>query len=551
MALTDSSIAELVRRKAAASGGVTILRKKDRGIWKSVSWAELGQRVDAMAGALQAAGIVPGDVVGVLADISPEFISADLGILSVGGVALALMPSDSGGAIAHCLAETNCVLLFVEGEEQLDKALGIRAMCPALRRIVIMDMKGLRSFDDPMSESLEKFLARRGEPSVHVPAANDIAVIAYTSGTSGAPKPVRLSHANIMAQIATGLKLTGVGPGDERLAFLPMALVVERIFGLYLSLASDTISNLVESVETVPENLAEVRPTMLIAPPRVWQRLASGLAAATAAATALQRGAFNLALQSGSPLARRMVLRPALESFGLDRLRCAWVGGASSSAAMRAHFRALGVPLQEFYGLVESGGLASLGAAIAGMELRIADGEIMLRGPLVASVGPDGWLGTGDLGAVIDGKLRIDGRISEQFILQDGATITPALLENALRVNPFIADALVFGAGQQTLCCIVMVEQDALEQWAQARDLPPGNFAALVRAPEVRALLQAAVDEANKTTSPHLHRFVVIDRRLEPGDAELTPMMRLRRDVVVANYPDLINEMFDRQRATV
>ncbi len=544
MALTvhDTSLPDLLARQIAAQPAATILRKKDRGIWKAVDWAELGRRVHAMAAALHAAGIGPGDVVGVLSEISPAFVAADLGILTAGGIALALYPSDTGEAVAHVLATSRCKLLFVEGEEQLDKVLHIRDVCPDLRRIVILDMKGLRDFADPLCESLAQFLARAGSFTAPALDANAIAVLAYTSGTTGQPKPVWLSHRNIMTQLAAGLTLTGLGPGDERLAFLPMALVTERIFGLYLALASGTISNLVESVETVPENLAEIRPTVLIAPPRVWQRLATGLATTAEAATTLQRAAFDWALRSGSTLARRLVLKPALASIGLDRLRCAWVGGAPVSPALIARFQALGVDLQEFYGLAESGGVVSFGSVIAGMELRIAEGgEIQIRGPQIAA---EGWLATGDLGHFTDGRLHFEGRISERLTLRDGRMVMPTRIENELKLSPYISDVLVFGDGQDDLAGLIMVEQDVLERWAQTRDLPPGNFAALVQSDAVRTLLQAELDRLSHALPHRLRRFAVINRRLEPGDPELTPMLRLRRDVVARAHPDLLQALF-------
>lgn len=544
--MQDVSIPAMIRRQVAQAGGSTILRKKDRGIWKAVAWAELGRRVDAVAAGLQAAGIGRGDVVGVLSDISPAFIAADLGILAAGSVALALYPSDAGDAVAHVLAGSGCQLLFVEGEEQLDKVLHARAQCPALRRIVILDMKGLRAFTDPMCESFEVFLARGTGFVMPDIGADHPAVLAYTAGTTGPARPIRLSHRNVITQIGAGLALTGLGPADERLAFLPMAQVTERIFGLYLSLAAGAISNLVESVETVPENLAEVRPTVLIAPPRVWQRLAGGLDASAAAATNVQRGLFRWAMRAGSGLARRLVLRPALAAVGLDRLRCAWVGGAAVSPDIIRRFHTLGVPLVEFYGLTECGGLASLDAPVAGLELRIAaDGEIHLRGPQVADENlADGWLATGDLGHHVDGGLRFEGRANERLILPDGSAVLPSMLENALKLSPFIGDALVVGEGQGRLGCLVMLEPDVLEGWALARDLPPGNFAALVQSDEVRALVQTEIDRVNGTARVALGCFAVIDRRLEPGDPELTAMMRLRRDVVLAGYADRIETMF-------
>jgi long-chain acyl-CoA synthetase len=548
MAVKDLSIPALLSRCASETPGATILRKKDRGIWKATDWASLAHQARGFSGGLAARGLARGSVVGVLSEISPHAIAADLGTLGAGMVALGLQPSESGDAIAHVLADSGCVLVFVEGEEQLDKILHIRDRCANLRFVVIIDTKGLHDFVDPICEGLTEFLAR-GAPGVFVEITpDDVAVLAYTAGSTGAPRGVRLSHRNIMAQVTGALAVAKIANGDERLAFLPLALLTERVLGLYLSLAGGCISNLVESVETVPENLAEVRPTILIVPPRVWQRLASGLAARVAGASFIQRGLYNWALGSGSAVARRLVITPALAAIGLDRVRCAWVGGAPVAPTLLLQFAALGIKLTEFYGLTEASGLASLEASIPGFDVRIAgDGEIQLRGPHIGQgyqdtglfTGREGWLATGDIGRIENGKLRVDGRVGEQIALATGVTVMPATIEATLRVSRFIADALVRPNGMSALACVLMVEQDVLDDWAQSQDFPPGNFSALVQSPAVRDLLQGEIKRVNAATPIKITEFTVIDRRLEPGDPELTPMMMLRRDFVIEKYRDL------------
>lgn len=552
MAVNDLSIPALLLRRAGETPTATILRKKDRGIWKATDWAGLLMQAQSFASGLTASGLSRGSVVGVLSEISPHAVAADLGTLGAGMVALALQPNEASESVAHVLADSGCALVFVEGEEQLDKVLHVRDRCPHLRRVVILDMKGLHDFADPICESLSAFLARGG-PGVFVEAASDdVAVLAYTAGSVGTPRGVRLSNRNIMAQVAAGLGLTKIIDGDERLAFLPLALHAERVLGLYLSLAGGCISNLVESVETVPENLAEVRPTVLIAPPRVWQRLAGGLAARAAGATSVQRGLYNWALGSGSAMAHRLVIKPALASIGLDRVRCAWVGGAPVAAALLRQFTALGIPLTEFYGLTEAGGLASIDAPVPSFDVRIAaDGEIQVRGPHLGVGyqneggfgGIEGWLATGDLGRFEGGKLVVDGRAADRITLASGKVVMPATLETELRVSRFIADALVRADGGATLTCLLMVNQDVLDDWAQSQDLPPGNFSTLVQTRAVQDLLQGEINRVNATAPVKLGGFSVIDRRLEPGDPELTPMMMLRRSFVIEKYRDLPKSM--------
>ncbi len=600
--MNHPTIPAMLQARIAAHGAETILRRKERGIWRPISWSDLGARARAIGSALRADGFGPGEVAGILSEASPDWIAADLGILAVGGVSVGLYPTDGGVAVAAVLGDTGCAVLFVEGEEQLDKVLQQRAACPALRRIVILDMKGLREFADPMCEGIDSLVARgeaadRSDPaawerSIAAIGADDLAVLAYTSGTTGAPRGVMLTHRNIMAQVEGAARMTGQGPDDERLAFLPMCHVTERILGLYQSLYCRTISNIVENAETVPENLAEVRPTVMIAIPRVWQKFYAGIAVASAGATRVQKALYDIAFglaardvdatlagRDGSSgalasLADRLVLRQVRAAVGLDRLRVAWVGGAPVSPALLRWYRCLGIDLREVYGLTECGGLAtaapagrlvhgSVGAAVAHGEVTVSpEGEVLVRGPHVstgywrdpqgtAAAFADGWLRTGDLGRVEAGMLSLTGRTRDVLTLADGMQINPSAIENELTLSPFIADALVL---QQPggLAALVLVEYDTLEKWAQDGNVAFTGFASLLRAPEVTALIGQTVEQANARAPAgrRIAQFRLIDRALAPEDPELTPMMKLRRDVVLERFRPLVDDMSSAAAAT-
>ena len=593
--MSMQTLPALLAARIAAHAPETILRRKERGIWRAIAWAELGARMRAIGCALRAGGVQPGEVVGILSEGTPDWIAADLAILSIGAVTLGLTPTDGGPAVSAILQDSGCTTLFVEGEEQLDKVLQLRDACPALSRIVIMDMKGLRDFTDPMCESLES-LAAAGEAAdrayptgwdqgIAAIAPDDLAVLAYTAGTTGAPRGVMLTHRNIMAQLEGAAAMTGLGPQDERLAFLPPSQITERVLGLYLALHARTVSNLVENAETVPENLAEVRPTVMIAIPRVWQKFYARVAVAAAGATRLQSAAFDWALataargvdaelagRSGqaSPLAGladALVLKRVRAAIGLDRLRVAWVGGAPVSPALLRWYRAMGIDLREVYGLTECGGLAtatpqgrlvhgSVGATVAHGEITLSpEGEVLVRGAHVcagywrdeqatSAAFADGWLRTGDLGRLEGGLLALAGRTSDVLALPDGSQLSPATIENELALSPYIADALVLQQGSE-LTALLMVEQEALEGWAQQNGIAFTGFQGLLRAPEALALVAQAVESAN-TRAPaarRIARFRLLDRALAPDDPELTPMMKLRRAVVLQRFRPLVEEM--------
>ena len=590
--MTSMTIPAMIQARIAAHGPETILRRKERGIWRPISWAELGARTRAIGSALRADGLHPGEIAGILSEATPDWIAADLAILSVGAVSIGLYPTDGGPAVAAMLQDSGCAVLFVESEEQLDKILHLRSTCPALRRIIILDMKGLRDFADPICESIDSLVARgeaidRADPAawdrgIAAITPADLAVLAYTSGTTGPARGVMLSHANIMSQVEGAARMTGQGPADERLAFLPMCHVTERILGLYQSLSCRSISNIVENAETVPENLAEVRPTVMIAIPRVWQkfyaRIAVGVAGATRVQKALYDAAFaitargvdaQLAGRTGgqsplAPLADQLVLKRVRAAVGLDRLRVAWVGGAPVSPALLRWYRCIGIDLREVYGLTECAGLAaatpagrlvhgSVGSAVEHGEIAISPaGEILVRGPHVSAgywrdpaanqaAFADGWLRTGDLGRIEAGILSLTGRTSEVLTIADGSLVNPSAIENELTLSPFIADALVLS--QETgLSALIMVEFDTLEKWGQDNNVAFTGFASLLAAPEVTALMSHAVDQANARApaTRRITRFRLIDRNLAPEDPELTPMMKLRRDVVLERFGPLL-----------
>lgn len=595
----SQSLPAMVWERVVAQAGRPILREKQRGIWRGVTWAELGQRMRAIGQALRATGFEPGDVACVLAETRPEWVYADLGIQGAGGVAAGVDPAAGTELLGETLRDCAARVLFVENEEQLDKALHARGACPALERIVILDMKGLRGLADPMCESLEAFMARGEahdrdagrdwEQGLAAIRADSLAALVYTAGTTGAPKGVMLSHRAVLAQAENAARLFGLRPGDERLAFMPMSHVMERVLGLYVGLHAGTVGNYVEGADTVLENLREVRPTVLAAAPCVWERFHARVSLATDAATLAQRVLYRWAMAAGGRRADRrlagdrvppwtaleasllgwLVLGNVRRELGLDRLRVALVGGAPVSSALIRWFMALGVNLTETYGQTECAGLAAAmprdaprhgatGRPVPYGEVAVAqDGEIRVHGPHVfsgywnrpeasARALQDGWLRTSDVGVVTDGYLRVAGRRQDVVRLGSGQPVAAAEIEKELRVSPYVADALLLGEGRKFLSCLVVIDHDAVERWAQSNRVPFTGFATLVRAEGVRALIGREIERAlARLGRPGaIGAFRLIEHKLEREDPELTPLMQLRRGVVVETHSRLIEDMY-------
>lgn len=569
-----ATIPGMVLAQIAAHGPETIIRKKDRGIWKSITWNDLGKSVRQVAMALKAFGLRSGDVACVLAPTSPAWVIADLGILSAGGISAGLYTADAAEQVRTTLVDCACRIVFVGTEEQLDTILQIRDRCPALERIVIFDGRGLRDFSDPMCESFQAFLDR-GEvydashpegwaQSLAALDAEQGAALIFTAGTSGPAKGVLLSHRAVLAQTAKAAEVLGQHAGDERLAFLPMPHFMERVLGIYQALHTRTVSNYVESADSVGENLREVMPSVFFAPPRVWEQFYAAVTVAASEATFLHRILFNWAIGGG--LGAWLVLRNVRRRLGLDRLRIACIGGATVSPALIRWYRALGIELVEFYGLSEAAGMTmatlsdpaqrgKLKQIVSGGELKISPtGELLVRdenlfsgywqaGGRAERVPNGAWFPTGDTARVENGVMRVTGRAEDLITARSGANISPTEIEAELKFSPYVADALVVAGADGALGALIVIDHENVERWAQTKRIAFAGFAGLVRSDAVRGLMEAEIARVNGMFVEPIRCFRLIEHRLEPEDPELTPMMKLRRRFVSEKYRDLIEGM--------
>jgi long-chain acyl-CoA synthetase len=525
---------------------------------------------------------------------------ADMGVLGAGGVSSGIYPTDSASQVEYLLADSRSVCVFVEDEEQLDKVLEVRARLPHLGRIVVFDMEGLRRFSDPMVISLEG-LRRLGfeehqsnphlwQERLNARRAEDLAILIYTSGTTGKPKGAMLSHANVMhATRCNAIALPGP-EGNERMCFLPLCHVAERIGGAYLAMYSGGVMNFVEKPETVPENVREIAPTGFLAVPRIWEKFYSEIMIRLKNATAFERRAYAVAIGIGHKvaalriaqqpvstilkilfwLARVLVLANIRKAIGIHRCRWIATGAAPISPDLIRWYMALGIEVIELYGMTEASGAITVNpigrskpgtVGVAGPYGEVAistRGEILVRGEHVfmgylnlpdktAETVVDGWLHTGDVGNFDeDGYLRITDRLKDIIITAGGKNITPSELENQLKFSPYITDAIVVGDRRPYLTCLVMIDHDNVEKYAQDHDIPFTNFASLCRAREILELIQAEIDKVNAGFArvEQIKRFSLIEHKLTAEDEELTPTMKLKRKLVNEKYKPLIEEMY-------
>jgi long-chain acyl-CoA synthetase len=584
-------------------GDKAAMREKHLGIWRTITWNDWLARARDIAHALVATGFQQGDVASVLSNTVPEWNYADMGILCAGGVSSGIYPTDSAKQVEYLVNDSATRVIFVEDDEQLDKILEVRGRCPTLMQIVVFDMDGLADFSDPMVMSREDFMAKgrdfgAANPTVFeqrlaARAPKDLAILVYTSGTTGPPKGAMHSHHNVCFQMRNCMSLDALTwqEGDERLSFLPMCHVAERVAGCYYSIATGCTMNFAESPETVPENIREVQPTLFGAVPRIWEKFYSGVMISLKDATLLEQWAYKQAigvgyrmadvrLAGGKPsLALRvafqaaywLVLRNVRKLIGIDRCRWLFTGAAPIAPDLIRGYLAIGMAMYEVYGQTENGGLATcmpadriklgtVGKPVPYGEVMIAPtGEILIRGRHVfmgylnqpeksaETVDKDGWLHTGDVGTIDnEGFVKITDRMKDIIITAGGKNITPSEIENLLKFSPYISDAVVIGDRRKFLTCLIMIDADNVMKFAQDNNIPFTNYASLCRAKDVQELIWQEIERVNENFArvETIKSFRLIETELTAEDDELTPTMKLKRSFVNQKYKELIDDMY-------
>jgi long-chain acyl-CoA synthetase len=593
------TIPKLFWHQVKARGERTALREKRLGIWQATSWTQYGEYARAIGMGLVKLGLRRGDVVAILADTIPEWIYADMGIMGAGGVSNGIYPTDSAKQVDYIVNDSGTRFLFVENEEQLDKFLDVRGRCPSLVKAILIDTEGLASFSDPQVITLDELMtlgrehdkANPGvwEQSIAASKAEELALLVYTSGTTGPPKGAMLSHRNVVFQIANADAFVPMGTNDEQLAFLPLCHVAERTFTVFLPLRSGAIANFAESVDTVPENVREVAPTTFFAVPRIWERFYSGIAIRMREATWLGRTAYRWAIGIGLKVAEIelagdkpsaglkflhkaadwLVLDNIKRVIGMHRTKFAGTGAAPIAPDLIKWYRALGIDMREVYGQTENCGLATgmpnriklgtVGTTAPGTELKISpEGEILLKGPHVfmgyykqpektAETLREGWLHTGDVGTIDnEGYLKITDRMKDIIITAGGKNITPSEIENQLKFSPFISDAVVIGDRRKFLSCLVMIDYDNVANFAQSANVPFTDFGSLCRAREITDLIWQEIEKVNANFArvETIKTFRLIEQQLTAEDEELTPTMKLKRKFVNEKYKGMIDGMY-------
>ncbi len=595
-----NTIPRLFWDSVKSRGEKVAMREKDLGIWQEISWSHYGEKAKLTGLALHTLGLEKGNVVSIASEGNPEWLYTDMGTIGAGGISSGVYTTDSAAQVKYLVNDSATKFYFAENEEQLDKILEVRGECPSLKQIIVFDMEGLNDFHDDQVISYEEFL-KIGEKTnqenpnlweslVKSVSPDDIAILVYTSGTTGPSKGAMINHTNLLYSINTGYDIFDVMEHEEQLSFLPLCHILERSVSVMIPLKTGAVVNFAESIDTVPENIREVSPTVFIAVPRIWEKFYSSITILMKDATFVGKFFYQFSINVGSkykeyfidgkepPLSlklsywmcNQLVLKNIKKLLGLNNCRYALSGAAPISPDLINWYLSLGIDMREGWGMTETAGvgtafysreikLGHVGRAVNESEVRIAqDGEILFRGPGVfcgylnkpeqtKETLIDGWLHTGDVGEIDNyGNLKITDRKKDIIITAGGKNISPSEIENELKFSPFISDAVVIGDKRKFLSCLIMIDEENVMKHAQDNDIPFSNFESLCKSEEIVALIDDEVNKVNKkfASVEQVKKFSLIDIQLTAEDDELTPTMKLKRKFINQKYGDIIESMY-------
>lgn len=566
--------------------------------YQAITYREMGERVRTLASGLVALGVQKGDRIAIISENRPEWAIADIALMHIGAINVAIFPTLPAGQVEYIVADSGSRIILVSDREQLAKALTVKKALPFLR-IVTMDCPAdpandVMTFDEIMklgeASPLDDADYEERWQSVQ---PNDWASIIYTSGTTGDPKGAILSHGNFTSNVEAAQDVLTFQPGDVLLSFVPLNHVMGRLADHYMPLSCGATVVYVESLRRLRQNLVEVKPHYMVLVPRVFGMFQEGLLGQIAKEPSFKQKLFHWALSVGkrrferiakrqglSPLlacqwwlANRLVFRKIRARLGLERLRLFVSGSAPLPMATAEFFSAMGLTILEGYGLTETSPLVSVnrphwfkfgtvGLPVKGVEVKIAeDGEILVHGPNVMqgyynkpketaeAIDQEGWLHTGDIGELDeDGFLKITDRKKDLLVLANGKKVAPQPIENRLLASPYISQIVLLGDRESTVTALVVPAFERVKDWAKGRGLSVNteDHSELVRHPEVNRLLRDEIQRLSTDLADFekIHRFSLLDQEFTVENGGLTPTLKIRRRVVMEKYKDVIEAMY-------
>ena len=584
----------------------TAMREKHLGIWQSWTWNDVSEHVRALACGLAEMGFKRGDNLAIIGDNRPRLYMTMAAVQCLGGVPVPLYQDAVANEMLFVLQDAGIRFALVEDQEQVDKLLELKAQMPQLEHIVYDDARGMRHYNQPFIHDIEELMAmgrihNQNHPDflnaeVALGAFDDVSVMLYTSGTTGKPKGVCLTHNAFISAARGGVEFDHLTADEDILSYLPMAWVGDHLFSFAQAMVTGFTINCPESGETVMTDLREIGPTYYFAPPRVFENLLTQVMIRMEDASAMKQKLFHYFMAvarrcgsdvlDGKPVAlgdrllyalgNFLVFGPLKNVLGLSRVRVAYTAGAAIGPDLFRFYRSIGINLKQLYGQTETCAYVclqpdgqikfdSVGKPAPGVEVKIAEnGEILVKGPMLLkeyykrpdataeSINADGYFMTGDAGMFDDeGHLKIIDRAKDVGKLCNGAMYAPNYIENKLKFFQHVKEAVVFGDKRDMVCAFINIDIGAVGNWAERRGIAYSGYTDLAARQEVYGLIQECIEQVNAElvgegmlADSQIHRFLILHKELDPDDDELTRTRKVRRGFVAEKYAVLIDALY-------
>jgi len=592
------TLPKLLRRNYEAWRDTRIaMRHKDFGIWQEYSWQEYYSSVKKFALGLKSLGFEKGEKLCIVGDNEPEWYWAELACQAMGGISVGIFVDCVPEEIRYIVDHSEAVFVVARDQEQVDKILAIRDDVPRVRRIIYWEPKGMWSYHDSFILSFEDVQSlgdkyARDQPGffdeeIEAGTGEDLAIICYTSGTTGLPKGAMVAHKNLITTVRQWFDVDAWSHEDNYLSYVPPAWITEQMFGITGGLLSGAVVNFPERPETLENDVREIGPSMILYNSRMWESLCSTILTKIEDGVLLKRLLFNLCLPIGykvsemkregrNPglrgnvlyqLANLLVFRSLRDKIGLKNTRAPYTGGALISPGTFRFFRAVGIKLRAIYGSSEAGlccchrgddiKFESIGVPLPGMQVKISEeGELLWKGNCIflgyykdpektARVLVDGWYHSGDAAYIDeDGHIMYLDRMADMRELEGGSRFPPQHIEGRLKFSPYIRDAVAVGGGKiPYVAALVQIDFDSVGKWAERRRIPYTTFADLSQKPQVYELVEKEILELNQSLpdASRVKKFVCLHKELDPDEEELTRTRKLRRDFIEKKYGDLLD----------
>ncbi len=593
----------LVRNARKYQDTRVALREKEFGVWQSFTWKDYLDHVRWFCLGLLSLGLEADDKIAIVGDNRPEWVFAELAAQSAGAVPLGIYQDSTPKEVGYVIDHSDAKFVVAEDQEQVDKILELRESIPKVLKVIYTDPKGMRNYDDPMLLDFREVEDAGRDHEAKNPdlfmdmvrsiRGEDLALIAYTSGTTGLPKGSLLTHTNLLKMASNLIKVDPKFQEDEFVSFLPLPWIGEQMMSVASALLVGFTVNFPEEPETVQENIREIGPNVMFSPPRIWENLAASVQVKIMDASPLKRLAFNMSLPIGYDMAdcRFEKNKPSLglkiryffayilafralkDRLGFSRLRSASTGGAALGPDTFRFFHGLGVNLKQIYGQTEISGIScihfdgdvnfdSVGKPIPETEIKISqEGEILSRSPSVflgyykndeetRETLKDGWLHSGDAGQFTDdGHLIVIDRVKDVMRMSDDTLFSPQFIENKLKFSPYIKEAVVIGDQRDFITAIINIDMDIVGKWAEKNRISYTTYTDLSAKKRVYGLIEGEAVKVNRdlvriNKASVVRKFVLLYKELDADDDELTRTQKVRRGFIGERYREVIEAMY-------